>query len=103
MSDSILDSTNLDSTKLDSTKLDNSTDFVNVTSSVISSVNYKLVFCMFIIGMLIFSDMFIDGVLQKIPNSVDGLYTTNKGTTIQLMLYCLVLLVLDILIKKDII
>jgi len=112
MSDSIFESVNNDNTKKDSSTkkkdviiepLDNKTDFVDIISNIIGNVNYKLVFCMLMVGLFIFSNIFIDGILTNISNSVDGEYTTNKGTTIQLMLYVILLVVFDLLIKYEII
>ena len=89
MSESIIDKYS------DNTK----SDFVNVTGNIIQDINYKLVLFMFIFGMFIFSDIFIDGFLSKFNNTVQGECTTNKGSIIQLTIYCTLLLILDLVIK----
>lgn len=96
MSDSIVD---VNKKITDSKK----TDFVNASSSVIGNINFKLIFYMFLLGIILFSDLFISNVLTHIPDSVDGEYVTNKGTMIQLLVYSLGLLVFDLVIKYDII
>ena len=77
----------------------NKTDFVNVGSSVIGNINAKLFAFMYIIGVIIFSDLFIDSVLSKIPNAVDGEYATTKGTLTQLTTLCVASMMVDVLIK----
>ena len=77
----------------------NRTDFVKASGSIISDINYKLGFFMFIIGTFLFSDMFIENVLNSINGSVHGECPTTKGTMIQLLIFCILLIVLDLLIK----
>ena len=45
--------------------------------------------------------LFIDGVLSKIDNAVDGECATTKGTLIQLLLLCVGYLILDLLVKAE--
>jgi len=75
------------------------TDFVNITGNIFCNINYKLSIFMFLFGILLFSDLFIETFLIKIPGAVDGENTTTKGTIIQLLVFCLVLIILDLLIK----
>jgi hypothetical protein len=76
-------------------------DFMKIGGNVFSNVPYKLTLFMFIVGMLIFSDLFIDGFLHGIPGAVDGEYANSKGTIIQLLLFCLALILLDLMIKYE--
>ena len=76
-------------------------DFVSVSGNIISSINYKLGFFMFLIGMFLFSDMFIDNILGGIDDSVDGETPTTKGTIIQLLIFVLFMLVFDVMIKWE--
>jgi len=79
---------------------DNSkSDFMEVGGNIFTNVPYKLTFFMFFIGMLLFSDLFINNVLSGIPDTVDGECPTSKGTIIQLLLYCLSLIICDLMIK----
>lgn len=77
------------------------TDLMTVGGNIASKINYKLSIFMFIIGMFIFSDLFVESFLHGIPDAVDGEYPTTKGTVVQLTVFCLVLLVLDLLIETD--
>jgi hypothetical protein len=80
---------------------DNKTDFVEVGSKVVYDINYKLVMLMFVFGLIIFSDTFVTILLQPIDGLVNDEQPTSKGTIVQLLVFCLVLLVLDLLIKWD--
>lgn len=77
------------------------TDFVKISGNIFGNINFKLAFFVFILGIILFSDVFIDGVLLKMNNAVDGECATTKGTMIQLLLLSLGLIVLDLLIKLD--
>lgn len=81
--------------------IDNTTDFVNITGGVMSNINYKLAIYMFVFGLFLFSDVFVDGFLSYVPNTIDGEYTTNKGTTVQLLLFVLLLVIFDLLIQYE--
>ena len=79
---------------------DMQTDFVQIGGNIFSNINYKLAFFMFFIGMILFSDVFIEGVLSKMSTDcVDGECPTTKGTIVQLLIFVLIMIVLDLLIK----
>jgi len=77
---------------------DTKSDFMKIGGNVFTNIPYKLTFFMFLIGMLLFSDLFIDGFLHGIPGAVDGECATSKGTMIQLLIYSLMLIVLHLMI-----
>jgi len=79
----------------------NKTDLMKISGNLISNINYKLAFFMFVIGMFIFSDIFIDSVLSTMNGAVDGDCPTTQGTIVQLIIFCLIMLFLDILIKYN--
>lgn len=102
MSDPIeFDDTDFEETDIDDNNKKNNdkTDLVAVSGNLVSNINYKLALFMFALGMFLFSDLFINGILSKISSSVEGECPTTKGTIIQLTIFCLLMLVLDILIK----
>jgi hypothetical protein len=78
-------------------------DFVEMSISLLKNINFKLVFFIFLIGMIIFSDMFINGVINKFSNSIYGECTTTKGTIIQLTFLVIGYVIVDLLNKSDII
>jgi hypothetical protein len=79
---------------------DDKTDFMKITGDIFGGINFKLACFVFILGIIIFSDVFIDGILLKIDGTVNGECTTTKGTIIQLLLLSLGLIMLDLAIKR---
>jgi hypothetical protein len=78
------------------------TDFLKMGGGLITSINYKVSFMLFIVSMLIFSDLFIDNVLNKFNDTVTGECTTTKGTMLQLMFMIIAYIVLDLIVKYEI-
>ena len=99
MSEPILDKENDDSNDYDNDSSVKKSDFVRIGGNVLGSINLKMAFFLFLLGMLIFSDVFIDGILSKMDGNVQGECTTTKGTLIQLLLLCLSYIVLDLFTK----
>lgn len=75
------------------------TDFMKIGGNLVSNINFKVAFFLFFIGMILFSDIFIDGVLRKIDGAVIDESTSTKGTLIQLTLLVILYLVVDLLNK----
>jgi hypothetical protein len=78
-------------------------DFVQMGMSLLNTINFKIAFFLFLIGMIIFSDMFINGVINKFSNTLHGECTTTKGTIIQLIFLVLSYIIIDLLNKSEII
>lgn len=75
------------------------TDFVSVGGNIISNINLKVAFFIFLLGMVIFSDIFIT-ILGKFSSAnVDGSCTTTQGTFIQLLLLVIGYIILDLLVS----
>ena len=83
----------------DNTVITPKSDFVEMMNGILGELNIKMSMFLFIIGMFLFSDMFINSVLSKFDNTIAGECTTTKGTIIQLTLFILCYLVLDLLMK----
>jgi hypothetical protein len=81
--------------------LDDKSDFIQTSGNLLSSINYKLFIFMYLIGILVFSDIFIENFLTQFSGAVDGENSTTKGTMIQLLVYCILMIVVDLLIKGD--
>ena len=82
---------------------ENKSDFVALSGNILSNINYKLGIFIFIIGIFLYSDLFVDSILNSFPGAVDSNYPTSYGTIVQLTIYTLILIVLDLLIKYEII
>jgi hypothetical protein len=74
-------------------------DFMKIFGDVLSSANWKVAGLIFMLGFLIFSDIFIDNVLIGFSDTVDGACTTTKGTVLQLLFLCLAYLILDLVVQ----
>ena len=77
-------------------------DFVTISSDIFSNINIKLGLIMFLLGLFIYSDIFIDLFFSENSNTLDGETPTTKGSIIQLTIFCLLLLVVDLLINYKI-
>lgn len=78
------------------------TDFMKMTGNMISNINCKVAFLLFIVGMILFSDVFIEGVLSGFSGTVEGDCTTTKGTMLQLLFMIIAYIILDLIVKYDI-
>ena len=76
-------------------------DFPSMCVDLFRKANFKIGIFMYIIGIFIFSDMFIDKVLSKFKDSVtDDHQSTTKGTAIQLIFFVLAYICLDLLVQN---
>lgn len=78
-------------------------DFMKLSGDIMSNINYKIAIFIFIIGMLLFSDVFIENILSGIGGSVEDGTPTTKGTVILLLFLVLAYIVLDLIVKYNII
>jgi len=78
-------------------------DFSGMIKDMACSFNYKLIFILFFIFLLVNSDVFMARVLEKVDNAYDYKSPTNKGIMIQGLVVVLLYMVADVLIKQDVI
>lgn len=78
-------------------------DFISLINDLFYSINYKIAIFLFIIGILIFSDVFIELFLNPISGAVYGDIPTTKGTTIQLLALTVGYILIDLLVTGSII
>ena len=76
---------------------DVSGDFPSIGIELLKKTNFKIAIFLFLIGIFIFSDIFIENFLPK--NNVDGYCADSKGTMIQLLVFVLLYLVIDLLVQ----
>lgn len=76
-------------------------DLVSVSGGLLKQINWKTALYLFVIGIIIFSDIFTDHVLNKIPDSTNDGIPNTKGSMFQLLLLILAFLILDLLVKND--
>lgn len=78
-------------------------DFITMFYDLFNSINYKVAILVFLLGIILFSDIFIESFLINISGAVDGDTPTSKGTTIQLLLQTLGYIIFDLLVSGNII
>ena len=77
-------------------------DFMKVGGGVLIDINYKISAFLFMMGMFIFSDIFIDKIMTQFEGAVDGECTTTKGTMIQLICLVIGYIIIDLVIQYEI-
>ncbi len=79
-------------------------DLIQGGLSIFGRLNLKVAIIIFIIGCIIFSDIFQEGILKRINSDfVEGNYVTSGGTAIQLVTLSFVYLLTDLLVQYRII
>ena len=78
-------------------------DLTSMFSDLFNTINYKVAFFLFVLGIFIFSDLFVDGVLTSFRDAVYTDSPTTKGTTVQLIFLTLGYIVIDLLVTGKVI
>ena len=92
-----------DSTPITVSKKNRPDDFAGMAKDMICSFNYKLIFILFLLFLLVNSDVFMVRVLEKIDNAYDFKSPTSYGVVIQGVILVMLYMVADVLIKQDVI
>ncbi len=74
-------------------------DFPGMFADLFCKISFKKTFWLFIIGMIIFSDLFINSVLEKFSDTTDGVCPNTKGTSIQMVFLCMLYICMDLLVE----
>lgn len=75
-------------------------DFPSMLVNLLTSINIKIAIFIFIIGMIIFSDMFVLNVLSSFKDAVNNIQTpTTNGTVIQLICLTIGYICIDLLVQ----
>jgi hypothetical protein len=77
-------------------------DFSSMLIDLTKKVNIKIAIFLFLLGIFIFSDLFIEMILSKFNGAVDGTETTTKGTILQLLFMSISYIVIDLLVQGEI-
>lgn len=80
---------------------DSGDDFPSMATDLMKSINWKLGFLIFIFGIFIFSDLFIENFVSQFSGAVEGDCPTTKGTVIQLLFLVLGYLIADLFNQCD--
>jgi hypothetical protein len=71
-------------------------DFPSICVDLIKKTNFKVAIFLYIIGLFIFSDVFIENLLPK--KYRDGNCATTPGTMLQLLSLVICYLIIDLLV-----
>jgi hypothetical protein len=78
-------------------------DFPSLFADLFMKINWKIAFFLFILFIIINSDIFIDKCLGKIPGAVTNMTPTGKGTVVQAACLVLFYIILDGIISAGLI
>lgn len=81
---------------------DEGDDFPSMFTDLFRGVNWKVSMFLFIMMVFIFSDIYIELFLNSVSGAVEGDTPTTKGTTLQIVTTILMYIVLDLLVKGEI-
>lgn len=79
---------------------DSANDFPSMGVDLLKRINFKVGFFLMILGMFLFSDLFVETVLSEHQRSGD--MPNTIGTTIQLIIFILAYIVIDLLVQGGI-
>lgn len=82
-------------------KISSRDNFPSMIYDLVQNINWKTAIFIFMFGVFIFSDVFVEIFLTNIDGSVYGDTTTTKGTMIQLMFLTIGYIIIDVLIRSD--
>jgi hypothetical protein len=77
-------------------------DFASMLIEFVRLINFKMAFYIFILGLLIFSSLFVERVLVGFSSAVEDGTPTNKGVIIQLTFLSLAYIIIDLLTKTNV-
>lgn len=75
----------------------NSGDFPSMSMELIKRINFKVAFFILILGLYLFSDVFVEQLLPVDYHSAGCANT--KGTTVQLIILVLSYIIIDLLVQ----
>jgi len=78
-------------------------DLTSILFEVFGGIQYKLIGFIFIVFMLINSDVFINRVLHKFKGAVDFKCPTSYGTFLQGIFLCIICIFIDAAIKQGVV
>lgn len=79
----------------------NDDDFPSMGVNIIKKINFKVAIFLFLFGIFIFSDIFIENFMSK--KTIDGYCANTHGTMIQLTIFVILYIILDLLVQGGII
>jgi len=76
-----------------------SDDFSSIFMDCMTTINFKLLLFLFLVFVLVTSDVFVDKILSKCNGATENRNPTMKGTFIQGFVVVILYILLDLIIK----
>lgn len=93
-----------DSEKITVSKKHRPTDFVPMLEDMVKEIPCKMMFIMFLVFMLLSSDVFINRILARVDGAVSYIDTpTTYGTCLMALMFIVLFAVFDVLVKKQVV
>lgn len=80
----------------------NKTEMLNMASDALGGFSFKLILFLYLIFIIVCSDVFIDKILSKFDSAVDMHVPTTYGTLIQGAILVVSYIFTDVLIKMEV-
>lgn len=75
-------------------------DFPSMGVDLIKRVNFKVAFFLLLLGVFLFSDLFVENILSAKYRDADT--PNTMGTTVQLVVFVLAYVIIDLLVQGGI-
>jgi len=87
--------------KKSNTKSKSSGDFIGLMIDGFSSISWKKYIILFLLLIIFYSDIFIEKVISKISDSVEGTNLTTKGVVMTAMFATIAYMLISILVDME--
>jgi len=77
-------------------------DFSAMIADLAKNINWRIALFLYVAGVFIFSDVFVELVLSHFSGTVYGADTTTKGTMLQLLFLVLAYIIFDLLVAGNV-
>ena len=81
---------------------DDDDDFASMVRDFFRNLNIRVALFLFITGVIIFNDIFVNNVLNLMNDTVYNGTATSKGVIVQLMFLVIAYLIIDLLVQGDV-
>lgn len=78
---------------------ENDDDFPSMIRDFFRNINIKVALFLFFLGMIIFNDIFVNNVLSLVNGATYNESATNKGVIVQLLIFVLGYIIIDLLVQ----
>jgi hypothetical protein len=83
--------------------MENKSDFVDIGSTIFNHLNFKIALILFFIGVIIFSDLFVEYILKHGNGLTEDNNPTTNGVLVQIGMLTFFYLIIDLLNSLNVI